>query len=117
VTEHQRWARVPPRVAWKRPGLPPQWVRVLERYPVGMATLPGWVWPDMPQKVRAVAARGQPGAEEAVAIPCQYAGTAGLCYRFKTKSTPTFHLILVNAYGRADEAQKVFSGRRGSGNE
>jgi hypothetical protein len=27
----QRWARVPPRLAWKRPGLPTEWTRVLER--------------------------------------------------------------------------------------
>jgi hypothetical protein len=32
-TAHQRWARVPPGLAWKRSGPPAQWVRVLERHP------------------------------------------------------------------------------------
>jgi hypothetical protein len=27
----QRWARVPPALAWKRPGLPIEWTPVLER--------------------------------------------------------------------------------------
>jgi hypothetical protein len=31
------------------------WVRVLERHPEGIATLPDWCWLDMPGKVRAVA--------------------------------------------------------------
>jgi hypothetical protein len=26
----QRWARCPPALAWKRPGLPTEWVRVLK---------------------------------------------------------------------------------------
>jgi hypothetical protein len=30
-TDPQRWARVPPAIAWKRPGLPTEWTRVLER--------------------------------------------------------------------------------------
>jgi hypothetical protein len=55
-TEPRRWARVPPGLAWKRPGLPREWVRVLERHPEGIATLPDWVWLDTPQKVRAVSA-------------------------------------------------------------
>ena len=32
-TEPQRWARVPLGLAWKHPGLPRDWVRVLERHP------------------------------------------------------------------------------------
>jgi hypothetical protein len=31
----QRWARVPPGLAWKHPGLRRDWVRVLERHPEG----------------------------------------------------------------------------------
>jgi hypothetical protein len=54
-TEPQRWARVPPGLAWKRPGLPTDWVRVLDRHPEGIATLPDWCWLDTPAKVRAVA--------------------------------------------------------------
>jgi hypothetical protein len=50
----QRWARVRPALAWKRPGLPKDWVRVLERHPEGFPTEPGYVWLDMPGKVRSV---------------------------------------------------------------
>ena len=50
-TEHQRWARVPPGLAWKRPGLPANWVRVLESHPEGAQALPGYVWLDVPGKV------------------------------------------------------------------
>jgi hypothetical protein len=32
-THPQRWAQVPPGEAWKHPGLPTYWVRVLERHP------------------------------------------------------------------------------------
>lgn len=32
-TDHQRWARVPLALAWKRPGLPVAWTRMLERHP------------------------------------------------------------------------------------
>jgi hypothetical protein len=41
----QRWARVPPALAWKRPGRPTYWVRVLERNPEAMRPepLPGYV--------------------------------------------------------------------------
>jgi hypothetical protein len=52
LTEPQRWARVPPGQAWKRPGLPTDWVRVLDRHPdpLGLARrglpLPGWCWLD-----------------------------------------------------------------------
>jgi hypothetical protein len=49
-----RWARVPPGLAWKRPGLPAGWVRVLERQPEGIAAEPGYVWLDTPGKVRHV---------------------------------------------------------------
>jgi hypothetical protein len=52
----QRWARCPPRLAWKRPGLPTDWVRVLERHPEGVKGLPGYVWLDMLGKVRSVGA-------------------------------------------------------------
>jgi hypothetical protein len=37
----QRWARCPPRLAWKRPGLPTDWVRVLKRHPEGAKGLSG----------------------------------------------------------------------------
>jgi hypothetical protein len=52
-TNHQRWARVPPTLAWKHPGLPTTWTRVLERNPEAMKPdpLPGYVWLDMPGKV------------------------------------------------------------------
>jgi hypothetical protein len=53
-TDPQRWARVPPRKAWKHPGLPVDWVRVLDRHPEGVEALPGYVWLDMPGKVRHV---------------------------------------------------------------
>jgi hypothetical protein len=52
----QRWARCPPRLAWKRPGLPADWVRVLKRHPEGVKGLPGHVWLDIPGKVRSVGA-------------------------------------------------------------
>ena len=45
-TDRQRWARVPPALAWKRPGLPSYWVPVLERHPEGVEKLPGYVWLD-----------------------------------------------------------------------
>jgi hypothetical protein len=48
------WARVLPRLAWKRPGLPTRWTRVLEQHPDGFKGLPGYVWLDMPGKVRSV---------------------------------------------------------------
>jgi hypothetical protein len=50
--KHQRWARVPPGRAWKRPGLPTEWVRVLEQHPEGVAALQGYVWLDLPGKPR-----------------------------------------------------------------
>jgi hypothetical protein len=52
-TNNQRWARVPPALAWKRPGLPRQLTRVLERNPEAMnpEPLPGFVWLDTPGKV------------------------------------------------------------------
>ena len=48
------WARVPPGMAWKRPGLPTEWTRVLERNPEAILNpepLPGYVWLDTPGKV------------------------------------------------------------------
>ena len=56
-TNPQRWARVLPGLAWKRPGLPAEWVPVLERHPEGAPGLPGYVWLDMPGKVRHVPER------------------------------------------------------------
>ena len=55
-TERQRWARCPPLLAWKRPGIPTEWTPVLERNddagisnPTG---LPGYVWLAPPQGKR-----------------------------------------------------------------
>jgi hypothetical protein len=53
-TEPQRWARVPPELAWKRPSVPTDWMRVLERHPEGVVAQPGYVWLEMPGKVRHV---------------------------------------------------------------
>lgn len=53
-TPPQRSARCPPHLAWKRPDLPKDWVRVLEPHPEGVEALPGHVWLDMPGKVRHV---------------------------------------------------------------
>jgi hypothetical protein len=53
-TNPQRWARGLPHLLWKRPGLPRDWVRVLERHPEGVQGLLGYVWLDMPGKVRSV---------------------------------------------------------------
>jgi hypothetical protein len=52
-TDRQRWARVRPALAWKHPGLPTPWTRVLERNPEAMnpAPLPGYVWLATPGKV------------------------------------------------------------------
>jgi hypothetical protein len=52
-TDRQRWARVPPALAWKRPGLPAHWVRVLECNPDAMSPEPhpGYVWLETPGKV------------------------------------------------------------------
>jgi hypothetical protein len=52
--EPQCWARGLPHLLWKRPGLPRGWVPVLERHPEGVKGLPGYVWLDMPGKVRSV---------------------------------------------------------------
>ena len=52
-TDRQRWARVPPELAWKRPGLPTKWTRVLERNPEAMNPDPlaGYVWLELSGKV------------------------------------------------------------------
>ena len=44
---------MPPQLAWKHPGLPTTWTRVLERNPEAMnpVPLPGHVWLDTPGKV------------------------------------------------------------------
>ena len=51
-TDRERWARVLPALAWKRPGLPTQWTRVLERNPTAMDpdALRAYVWLDSPGK-------------------------------------------------------------------
>ena len=53
ATDRQRWARVPPHLARKRPGLPTEWTRVLERNPDAMnpKPVPGYVWLDTLGKV------------------------------------------------------------------
>lgn len=67
---HQRWARVPPALAWKRPGVPTEWVRVLECHPEPEAvagegfSLPGYVWLDAPGKVQHVLERELEFTEE-----------------------------------------------------
>lgn len=45
TTDHKGWARVPPHLAWKRPGLPREWTRVLEEMPAVMLNPlpPGYV--------------------------------------------------------------------------
>ena len=48
---------MPPELTLKRPGLPAKWVRVLERHPEAVEALPGYVWLDMPGKLRHVPAR------------------------------------------------------------
>jgi hypothetical protein len=53
-THPQRWARCPPGLAWKRPGLPTKWMRVLDQHQEGFVALPGYVWLNMPGKVRSV---------------------------------------------------------------
>ena len=52
-TDRQRWARVRAELAWKRPGLPVHWMRVLERNPevLNPDPLPGYVWLATPGKV------------------------------------------------------------------
>jgi hypothetical protein len=44
-TNPQRWARVPPHLAWKHPGLPTEWTRVIEEMPADMINPlpPGYV--------------------------------------------------------------------------
>jgi hypothetical protein len=58
-TDRQRWARVPPGLAWKRPGLPTEWAPVLQRNPEAMNPdpLPGYVWLESGGKVLHVAER------------------------------------------------------------
>jgi hypothetical protein len=45
-SDRQRWARVPPALAWKHPGLPTDWTPVLERNVEARRPepLPGYVW-------------------------------------------------------------------------
>jgi hypothetical protein len=51
-TDRQRWARVPPGLAWRRPGLPTHWTLVLERNPEAMNPdpLPGSVCSILPAR-------------------------------------------------------------------
>jgi hypothetical protein len=48
---------VPPGLAWKQPGLPKEWVPVLEQASGGLSTLPGWCRLDIPGHPRHVAER------------------------------------------------------------
>jgi hypothetical protein len=52
-TDRQRWARVSPAFAWKHPGLPTTWTRLLERNPEAMNPVPlsACVWLELPGKV------------------------------------------------------------------
>jgi hypothetical protein len=43
-----------PHLAWKQPGLRTDWVRVLDRRPEGVEAMAGYVWFDLPGKVRHV---------------------------------------------------------------
>lgn len=52
--QSQRWARVRPALAWKRPGLPTDWVLVLEQHRERSEAL---LWLDMPGKARHVPER------------------------------------------------------------
>jgi hypothetical protein len=58
-TDRQRWARVLPTLAWKHPGLPGEWTRVLERNEDAMRPepLPGYVWLDTQGKRAACVGR------------------------------------------------------------
>jgi hypothetical protein len=40
----QRWARGLPHLLWKRPGLPRDWVRVLDQHAEGEVALPAPMW-------------------------------------------------------------------------
>jgi hypothetical protein len=44
-TDRQRWARVPPGIAWRRPGLPTDWTPLIEEMPDDMLNPlpPGYV--------------------------------------------------------------------------
>lgn len=50
------WARMPPRLAWKRPGLPAEWCPVLECDPnePKRAPLAGWVFLYVDGRIREV---------------------------------------------------------------
>lgn len=45
---------MPPGLAWERPSLPSEWVRMLDRHPEGVQALPGYVWLNTPGKPRHV---------------------------------------------------------------
>jgi hypothetical protein len=60
TADRQRWARVPPHLAWKHPGLPRQWTPVLERNEEALA---GHVWLEAaPQQNKRFHTRGAPRA-------------------------------------------------------
>ncbi len=50
----ERWARVPPAKAHRFPGLPTDWVRVVDPHPEGLVPLPGYCYIDIPGKIRHV---------------------------------------------------------------
>ena len=80
-THPPRWARVPPWIAWKRPGLPATWVRVLDRHPDGVEALPGYVWVATEGKALHVAEgllEMRQGEELPVHTTFQLAGTIAL---------------------------------------
>ena len=56
-TDRQRWARVRRALAWKHPGLPTTWTRVLDSHPEGAVAEPGYVWLETPGKVLYAAER------------------------------------------------------------
>jgi hypothetical protein len=45
---------VPPELAWKRPDLPREWARVLDRHAERVSALPDWCRLETPGKVLAV---------------------------------------------------------------
>ncbi|MEO6056391.1 MAG: hypothetical protein ABIQ49_06085 [Gemmatimonadales bacterium] len=55
---------MPPVLAWRRPGLPADWMPVLERHPDEIAALPGYVWLDLAGRPRHVQERDLEFREE-----------------------------------------------------
>jgi hypothetical protein len=47
ISRSSRWARSVPGRSWRHPGIPTEWVKVLDRQPEpDIVTLPNHVWPD-----------------------------------------------------------------------